>query len=99
LLPAMQHELAASTNCSKAAIFDLARRTPLRPLLPYMKTPLLAVGGGRDIIAMPDETRAIYEECGSTDKKLIICAGAGHNCFEMMPSLRHEIAQWIRQRL
>ena len=99
LLPAMQHELAASTTCSKATIFDLARRTPLRPLLPYMKTPLLAVGGGRDIVAMPEETRAIYEECGSTDKKLVICAGAGHNCFEMMPSLRHEIAQWIRQRL
>jgi pimeloyl-ACP methyl ester carboxylesterase len=99
LLPALQRENAVSANCSKAAIFDLARRTPLHQVLPWVNSALLAVSGSRDAIAMPEETRAIYEECNSTDKKLIVCAGAGHNCYEMMPSLRHDIAQWIRQRL
>jgi pimeloyl-ACP methyl ester carboxylesterase len=99
LLPAMQREGAASANCSKAALFDLARRTPLQQVLPSLNAALLAVSGARDVIAMPEETRAVYEACSSSDKKLIICAGAGHNCYEMMPSLRHDIAQWIRQRL
>jgi pimeloyl-ACP methyl ester carboxylesterase len=99
LMPAMKYELAAASECCKAAVFDLARRTPVRALLPQMQTPLLAVGGARDLIALPEETRAIYEECGASDKKLVICSSAGHNCYEMMPSLRHEIAQWIRQRL
>ena len=57
------------------------------------------LGGGKDLIAMPEETRAIYEQCGATDKKLIICPSAGHNCDDMMPSLRYEIAQWLKQRL
>jgi hypothetical protein len=48
---------------------------------------------------MPEETKMIYEQIGAGDKKLIVCPGASHNCYEMMPSLRHEIAQWIKQRL
>jgi alpha-beta hydrolase superfamily lysophospholipase len=99
LLPAMQKELVASQKWSRAAVFDLARSSPLRPLLGSMSTPLLAIGGTADPIATADETRTIFKECGSNDKKLMICHGAHHNCYEMMPSLRHELVSWMKQRL
>lgn len=99
LLPAMRREFAASQQCTKATVFDIARQTNLRGELERIEAPALIVGGGKDIVAMPEETKAIYEQLSSTDKKLIICPGASHNCHEMMPSLRHEIAQWIKQRL
>jgi pimeloyl-ACP methyl ester carboxylesterase len=99
LLPVMKREFAVTTSCVKSSIFDLARSTPLRGQLTSLTSSVLLVGGGKDLVAMPEETRAIYEQCGSSDKKLIICPAAGHNCNEMMPSLRHEIAQWLRQRL
>jgi pimeloyl-ACP methyl ester carboxylesterase len=99
LLPAMRREFAASQECSKATVFDIARQTPLRGELEQIELPALVVGGGKDIVAMPEETKMIYEQIGAGDKKLIVCPGASHNCYEMMPSLRHEIAQWIKQRL
>jgi dipeptidyl aminopeptidase/acylaminoacyl peptidase len=99
LLPAMRREFAASQLCSKATVFDIARQTPLRGELEKIEMPSLVIGGGKDIVAMPEETKMIYEQIGAGDKKLIICPGASHNCYEMMPSLRHEIAQWIKQRL
>lgn len=99
LLAAMQKEMAASHKWSRAAMFDLARGTPLRPLLAAMQTPMFTVGGSADAIATADETRTIFKECGSPDKKLMICNGAHHNCYELMPSLRHELASWMKQRL
>jgi pimeloyl-ACP methyl ester carboxylesterase len=99
LLPAMRREFAASPQCSKTTVFDIARQTALRGELEQIEMPALIIGGGKDIIAMPEETKTIYEQLSSGDKKLIICPGASHNCYEMMPSLRHEIAQWIKQRL
>lgn len=99
LLPAMRREFAASQECSKATVFDIARQTPLRGELERIAVPSLIVGGGKDIVAMPEETKMVYEQIGAGDKKLMICPGASHNCYEMMPSLRHEIAQWIKQRL
>lgn len=99
LVPAMRRELAASASCTKAAILDLARRTSMASSLSRLQTPALVIGGGKDVIATAEEARLTYEQCGSSDKKLVICSSAGHNCYEMMPSLRHEIAQWIRQRL
>jgi len=99
LLPVMKREYAASQQCSKTILFDLARQTTLRGQLEEIVAPTLVIGGGKDLIAMPEETRIIYEQIGASDKKLIICPGAGHACHEMMPSLRHQIAQWIKQRL
>jgi 2,6-dihydroxypseudooxynicotine hydrolase len=99
LLPAMRREFAASQQCSKTTVFDIARQTEMRGELERIEVPALIVGGGKDIVAMPEETKTIYEQISSADKKLIICPGASHNCYEMMPSLRHEIAQWIKQRL
>jgi alpha-beta hydrolase superfamily lysophospholipase len=99
LLPAMQKELAASQKWSRASVFDLARGTPLRQMLGSISTPVLAIGGSADPIATADETRTIFKECGSTDKQLMICNGAHHNCYEMMPSLRHELVSWMKQRL
>jgi pimeloyl-ACP methyl ester carboxylesterase len=99
LLPAMRREFVATPQCSKTTLFDIARQTPLRGELERIVAPALVVGGGKDIITMPEETKIIYEQIASPDKKLIICPGASHNCYEMMPSLRHEIAQWIKQRL
>lgn len=99
LLPAMRREFAAGQQCSKSTVFEIARQTPLRGELEKIDIPALVVGGGKDIVAMPEETKMIYEQISAGDKKLIICPGASHNCYEMMPSLRHEIAQWIKQRL
>lgn len=97
--PAMTRELALPPGTPRSVLSDIAGATPLKGLLGDLLTPLLVAGGGRDLIAMPEEMRQIYDESGSTDKTLRICPHAGHNCYEMMPSLRHEIAQWLKQRL
>jgi pimeloyl-ACP methyl ester carboxylesterase len=91
--------LAIPNSCSKTAVFDLAERTTLRGRLQLIEAPVLVAGGGRDQIAMPEETRTIYDQLTASDRKLIYSPAATHNCYEMMPSLRYEIAQWIKQRL
>ncbi len=99
VVPAMTRELVLPPGTPRAVLSQLAGATPLKGLLGELMTPLLVTGGGRDLIALPEELRQMYDESSSTDKTLRICPHAGHNCYEMMPSLRHEIAQWLKQRL
>lgn len=78
---------------------ELVSSLSLRQRLGGIKSPLLVVGGGRDPYVSPEQTRRIYEESASQDKKLLLCPKAGHGCYEMMPSLRYEIARWTRERI
>lgn len=80
-------------------VAELAGELSLYQRLDWLATPLLVAGGGRDPYVRPEETRRIYEESRSQDKKLLFCPQASHGLYEMMPSLRHEMAQWINERL
>lgn len=95
----LEQEAAIYPGTTTSALADFAKKTPLANRLDGITAPLLVAGGGRDLIALPEETSFIYELAASADKKLILCPSAGHVCSEMMPSLRHEIAQWIKQRI
>ncbi len=95
----LEQEAAIYPGTTTSALADFAKKTPLANRLDRITAPLLVAGGGRDLIALPEETSFIYELAASADKKLILCPSAGHVCSEMMPSLRHEIAQWIKQRI
>jgi alpha-beta hydrolase superfamily lysophospholipase len=64
-----------------------------------ISSPLLVAGGGRDPLVTVNDLEQIYGQANSQDKKLLLCPKAGHQCLEMMPSLRFEIAQWIRERI
>lgn len=97
--PVLHRDLNDSPATARSALFELSRQTPLHETLQSMTAPVLIAGGGRDSVAQPDDTKLIYEKCGSSDKKLVICPSAGHVCYEMMPSLRHEVAQWLKERL
>lgn len=98
LTPTFAREHMVSTLSARTALYEIALHTPIEEDLRYVQAPLLVLGGGKDRIALADETRHIYDNAGSSDKKLILCPGAGHGLYEMMPSARYEIAQWIKQR-
>src|SRR4029453_13056434 len=80
-------------------VAELAPILSLHQRLEELTTPLLVAGGGRDPYITAEETRWIYEEAACQDKNLLFCPHASHGLYEMMPSLRHEMAQWIIQRL
>ncbi len=98
LAPLYAKELLVSAPAARAAIYELALHTQIEQGFEHLEAPLLVVGGGKDKIAGVNETKEIYEKSFSKDKKLLLCPGAGHCLYEMMPSLRYEIAQWIKQR-
>jgi len=91
-------EYFISPIAARTALYELAMHTQIEDRLEYLEAPLLVLGGGKDKIALPDETKIIFDRSQSSDKKLILCPGAGHCLHEMMPSLRYEVAQWIKQR-
>lgn len=95
----LEQEAAIYPGTTTSALVEFGKKTSLANRLQRITAPLLVAGGGRDLIALPEETSFIYELAASADKKLILCPSAGHVCSEMMPSLRHEIAQWIKQRV
>lgn len=98
LAPIFAREQLVSQAAARSSLYELALHTQIEEGLHYIEAPLLVLGGGKDKIASAEETRRIYDSSPSADKKLILCPGAGHKLYEMMPSLRHEIAQWIKQR-
>jgi pimeloyl-ACP methyl ester carboxylesterase len=91
-------EHMVSLEVARTALEDLAVQTPFEQDIACIEAPLLVAGGGKDKICLPESTRTIFDRSLSADKKLIICPAAGHCLYEMMPSLRYEIAQWIKQR-
>lgn len=98
LTPAFARELFIPTITARTMLLELAHQTPIEENLGKVATPVLVAGGGKDLITLSDETRYIFEKLDSTDKKLLLCPGANHNLYEMMPSIRYEIAQWLWQR-
>lgn len=98
LAPAYAREYMVETGVARAALQDLALQTEFEPYLERLEAPLLVLGGGKDKIAPLEATRQIFDRSLSPDKKLVICPGAGHCLYEMVPSLRYEVAQWIKQR-
>ncbi len=99
LMPVLHHEFAFRTTSSQAHLFDIGRQTSLPIEVHKIESPLLVASGGKDVIAPAQDNRLIYDRASSSDKKLLLCPNAGHYLFEMMPSLRYEIAQWVRARL
>lgn len=77
----------------------LAEKFSLRNCLAEISCSTLIIGGGKDIFVPFAETKNIFELLSCQDKKLVICSRAKHICFEMMPSLRYEIAQWVSERI
>ncbi len=99
LLPAVRREAVTLTHGAEEILYDLAHHLASADDLSDLRCPLLVAGGGRDILASAADTKRIYDLAGSPDKKLLYIPKAGHGCCEVMPSLRFEIAQWIRQRI
>jgi 2,6-dihydroxypseudooxynicotine hydrolase len=99
LLPAVRREALSLTDGAEDVLRGFATRMPRAADLRQLTCPLMAVGGGKDILAPASDTKSIYDLAGSVDKKLLFIPNASHGCYEMMPSLRYEIAQWIRQRV
>lgn len=80
-------------------IHECARKLSLKNSLPSVQASTLIVSGGKDRLAGKIDGQLIYDQVAAQDKKLLICPRARHGCYEMMPSLRYEIAQWIKQRI
>ncbi len=99
MTPALARELLLPTMSVRTALLELAHQTPIEDRLGNLTTPVLIAGGGKDLITLSEETRYIFEQVASADKKLVLCPGANHNLYEMMPSIRYELAQWMQQRV
>jgi pimeloyl-ACP methyl ester carboxylesterase len=99
MTPAFARELLLPTMTVRTALVEIAHQTPIGEGLARLSTAVLIAGGGKDLITLPEETRYIFEKIASADKKLLLCPGANHNLYEMMPSIRYELAEWMRQRV
>lgn len=99
LMPPVRREVVCLTSGAEHLLRDFAAKLYEPEALADLTCPILVAGGGKDIIVRGSETKLLYERSGSPDKKLLYCPNAGHGCYEMIPSLRYEIAQWIRQRI
>ncbi|MBY0358787.1 MAG: lysophospholipase [Candidatus Obscuribacterales bacterium] len=99
LTKAVSAQFFVSPMTARTALHELAERTPIEDALSQQKSSILIAGGGKDNIVLPEETQHLFNQSASKDKQLVLCPGAGHGLYEMMPSLRYEIAQWITQRI
>lgn len=98
LAPVFAREYLVSNYTARTTLYELALHTQIEEDIRFIEAPLLVLGGGKDKFANADASRQIFDQSLSADKKLILCPGARHCLYEMMPSLRYEIAQWIKQR-
>lgn len=98
MAPALSRELLLPAMTVRTSILEVARQSPIEGRLNKLMIPILVAGGGKDPVTLSEETRYIFEQVASPDKKLLLCPGAGHNLYEMMPSIRYELAQWMGQR-
>lgn len=98
-LPSIHKSLNRLIGGSEETFRYLTERFAVGDGIAEIRNPILVAGGGRDTTTLPEETKSIYERARAADKKLILCPNATHNMYEMMPSLRYEIAQWIAQRI
>ena len=98
LVPVFGREHMVSPLAARASLYEFGLHTQIEQNIQHIEAPLLVLGGGKDKVVHADQTRQIYDRSFSADKKLILCPGAGHCLYEMMPSIRYEIAQWIKQR-
>ncbi len=96
--PIYGREHMISSIAARSSLHEIALHTEIEEQVRHIEAPLLVLGGGKDRISTADQSRQIFDDALSADKKLILCPGAGHCLYEMMPSLRYEIAQWIKQR-
>lgn len=82
-----------------AALYELFGQTPLEYSLDKIQAPTLLIAGGKDNVVPSDTTQLCFERLGTNDKKVLVCPQASHNLYEQMPSLRYEVAQWLKPRL
>lgn len=95
----LKRELLSPLVQEDEDISHLAQKLSLQLNLGEITCPTLVIGGGKDVFVPFAETKNIFEKLTCQDKKLVICSRARHICFDMMPSLRYEIAQWVQQRI
>lgn len=96
--PVFARDHLVSTYAARTTLYELALHTQIEDDIRHIEAPLLVLGGGKDKIASSDQTKQIFDQSMSQDKKLILCPGASHCLYEMMPSLRYEMSQWLKQR-
>ncbi len=98
LSAAFAREHMVPTSAARASLYELALHTEIEQNIQHIESPLLVLGGGKDRVTSAEQTRILFDRSLSSDKKLVLSPGAGHCLYEMMPSLRYDIAQWFRQR-
>ncbi|MBX9878409.1 MAG: esterase FrsA [Candidatus Obscuribacterales bacterium] len=95
----LKRELLSQLVQDDEDISQLAQKFSLHSTLSGITCSTLIIGGGKDVFVPFAETKNLFELVSCQDKKLVICSRAKHICFEMMPSLRYEIAQWVQERI
>lgn len=86
---------AGSLGRTVRGIAAVSPKNVLDCCLRWLKSrPLLLVHGDADRVAPVEISRKVYYKTGEP-RRLIIYAGAGHNCGEVRDQLRRDLALWI----
>ena len=99
LLPHDKRPRTALVEVVSELAHEITQKISVKDYLANVVCPILVASGGRDKLIKAADARLIYDQSAAYDKKLLFCTRAGHGCYEMMPSLRYEIARWIKQRI
>lgn len=99
LLGLYKNEFLYLTNPKEDTARAISHHYAVSQDLRHLRCPALTISGGKDPIVSTEDVRSQYNLINASDKKLMIYASAGHGCYQVMPSLRYEVAQWMKLRL
>lgn len=97
-LAGMRRELAAlygSTEAEMAAVVD---KITLADVIGQVRSPMLVVGGGHDLLTPGSEAWRIFEEA-RCERELVFYPRAAHDCFNVLSDLRPRMAGWLARQL
>ncbi|MDI3341210.1 MAG: alpha/beta fold hydrolase [Sphaerobacter sp.] len=94
----VRHEMAHVSGAADAELDALVERISLVDVAPRLRTPLLVIGAGRDLVIPPQEAWNLYRAAGGP-KHCVFIEDANHVGFSHMSEWRAAAADWLAQAL
>jgi len=90
----VRHDVAFATGVTPAELDRLAPALTLTDIAPALRTPLLVVGAGNDLVVPPQESVRLYRAAGGP-KRLLFFRHANHVAFTHLEQWTAAAAAWL----
>jgi dienelactone hydrolase len=90
----VRHDVALAAGVTPEDLPRLAPTLSLEPIAPSLRTPLLVVGAGNDLVVPPSESLRLYRAAGSI-KHLLFFERANHVAFTHLEQWTALAAAWL----